>query len=112
MPVQQGHWEFNASISLGLWVKRSGVWTRVDGATASAYQYGVAGSQTASWYYTGTHQLGTGIEAFGVTMDGTDQQSAVVSDISEVRWNGTGAGSGTRTALPSGSSTTVTVRPK
>lgn len=112
MPIQQGHWEFSGNATIGLWVRRGGVWARVGQADASAFQYGVQGYNTVGWYYAGTHQLGTGIEAFGITMDGTDQQACVVDDLQEVTWNGSGGGGGQRTALPNGSTTTVTVRPK
>lgn len=113
MAAPRGYWEFNHNVTLGIWVRKSGAWTKVTQVYASAYQSGGSGgTRTVGYSYSGTIQLGTGIEAFGVTVDSTSGSSASVDDLAQVNWTAQGSSGGTSSALYSGSTTTITVRPK
>jgi len=112
MALPNGHYEFSASVTLGIWVRRSGAWQKVTQVYAYAYSSGQSGTVTAYWYFNQSLNLGTGIEAFGVTLDATDGTSAVVNSISSIQWTAQGSSGGASSALPGGLKTTVTVRPK
>lgn len=118
MALPNGHWEFGMGVLLGIWVRRSGAWTKVTQVPAYASDYGGSGGQrTVRWYYNGTLNLGTGIEAFGVTLDGYDNQgssgwAALVDDLTSVKWTVQPSTGTVSSAIPNGLKTTVTVRPK
>ena len=106
-------YEFNQSVTLGVWVRRSGAWQKA--AQVVAYSYNpntTQGQKTMGWTFNQSIQLGTGIEAFGISLDSTDGTSATLDDINSISWTAGGAPSGERTALPNGATTTITVRPR
>jgi hypothetical protein len=117
MALPNGHYEFSADITLGIWVVRNGAWQKVTQVTAYAYSSGQSGNVTINWYFNGSVNLGTGITAFGVTVDSYTGQgqtgwSAVVSAITGIQWTAQGSSGGASSALPGGLKTSVTVRPK
>ena len=105
-------------VTLGIWVLRNGAWQKVTQVPGYAYEYGGTGTQrTVRWYYSGTLSLGSGITAFGVTLDAYDNQGysgwgAVVDDLTSVAWTAQPSTATATSALPGGLKTTVTVRPK
>lgn len=114
MALPSGTYELNVYVTFGVWVRRAGAWQKVTQVSGSFYgMYNNANNQTYYANFDGSVQLGTGIEAFGVTVDSVDGGNAPTSiDFTRVQWTAQGAAAGTRTALPNGSTTTVTVRPK
>ena len=110
-------WKFEHSVVLGIWVMRSGAWQKVTQVQGICnVQESSGGVKTRAYTYSGTLQLGAGIQSFGVTIDSVDSgavgSSATLDDIVSIKWTAQGAGTGVRTALPNGVSTTITVRPR
>jgi len=106
-------YESNVNVTLGVWVRKSGSWVKITQVSTSFYgSYSTAGSKAYTVSYNGNVQLGNGIEAFGVTIDAVDGGTATGITLNQVSWTAQGASSSTRSALPNGATTTVTIRPK
>ncbi len=102
-----------AIVYVGIWAKKSGVWQLV--STDYVYVKGGTGEATtySSFSVNKSFQLGSGIEAFGLTIEGVEGGfNPGLSDFVSVAWTAPGAASSTRTATPSGRSGKVTVRPQ
>lgn len=100
------------SVTLGIWAKKAGVWTRMSTAVINLYQeYSTGGSRTLTWNYNGSFDLGTGVDAVGITVESTTGSSAVVSDFTSLTWTSQ-TSSSTRSATPNGESSVVTIRPQ
>lgn len=99
------------SVSVGLWAKIAGAWTRKATRTQFIDQGTPGGGQqTVNWLYSGAVDLGPNIQAFGVTVESHTGTSAAVTDLASVSWTATTT-SGERSATPSGQTTTAVVTP-
>ena len=113
MALPNGTYVASVSITLGVWVRRSGAWQRLTQVYAQFDgEKSNGGSAAYSAYYDGSLALGGGIEAFGVTVDGVSGGSNTVAHLTRVAWTSQGSAGGTRSALPNGTTTTITVRPR
>lgn len=99
-------------VNVGIWVKKAGAWSKATTVQVAAEGDGFGPPSAVAWSVTGTFQLGTGVQAFGVTVESVeyDTNTASVTDLQSVSWTATSV-SGTRTATPSGQISKVTVRP-
>ena len=118
--------DYGGSVTVGLYVKRSGVWTRVGGQSVSiqtsAFRASAPYQATISKSVTTTINLGADpIEAFGVAYEsaavqtssgsGTAPATGSVYSFPKVDWS-TSSSSTTRSATSSGTPVPITVRPK
>lgn len=102
----------SGSVTLGLWAKVAGTWIKKAERVVDIYAVvGGAGSQSTSFDVTFDQDLGTGVQAFGVTVESTTGTGAALTDFVSVVWTATSA-TGDRSATPSGQLSTVTVRPQ
>ncbi|MDO1559832.1 hypothetical protein Q0812_10380 [Brevundimonas sp. 2R-24] len=112
--------EYSGSVTFSVWVKVGGVWSQVgtitaqiDGLTFGTGNMGSTVSATENFTVSETMTLPSNIQAFGVSYASrSGGSSASLTDFNSVAWTSPGSGSGTRTATPSGQTTTVTVRPR
>jgi len=101
----------SGTVTLGIWSKKSAVWTQITEKVVTIYaRYATAGSKTYNWDVTYDIDLGTGVQAFGVTVNATTGSGAALSDFVSAAWAAIAA-SGERSATPSGQLSSVIVRP-
>jgi hypothetical protein len=102
----------SGNVEIGIWAKKSGTWQLVTTYPGWVYDgnIGSVGPHTVAGSVTGAFDLGPGVEAFGITMEGHDGTAASVTDLGSVSWTATAA-SGERSATPSGQSSTAVVTP-
>jgi hypothetical protein len=107
-----GSWEYNGTVTVGIWAKKAGVWQKIMQDNVSVSQ-GTTGSNTATlnWFEDIVVQMGSGVQAVGLTIDGYSGTAAALSAFSHLIWQAQGAGSGERSATPASQKSTVTVRP-
>jgi hypothetical protein len=102
----------SGTVVLGIWAKKAGVWVKITTQSVELYEsVAGAGSYTVNWDVTYDVDLGTAVQAFGVTVDSYDGTAAALTDFVSVAWTGTSA-TGDRSATPSSQNSTVTVRPQ
>ncbi len=107
------YYESNVFVTLGIWVRRSGAWQKVTSVYTSYYNNkSTADSSNYSARFNGSVQLGGGIEAFGVTIDGVDGGTADDLTFNGVSWTAQGSSGSPSSALADGATTTITVMPK
>lgn len=112
LPPDYYNWYVQGSVTLGIWAKRAGSWVFIGYDYVSVQQnVGDSGEQTVSWYWSGSYDLGPGVQAFGVTVEGFDGTNATVADLVSASWTAT-ASSGERSATPSGQLSSVVVIPR
>ena len=118
MPTRNptGTYSLFSSAEVGIYAKKSGVWTRVTTRTVSvAGTYTDGSPKTLTWYIDEPVQLGSGVQAFGAsieTVNGYSNTSAIVNKLALVSWQAIGSSGGVTSATPDGQTTTVTVRPQ
>lgn len=102
----------SGSVTLGLWSKVGGTWIKRADRVVDLYSsVGGSGSQSMNWDITFDVDLGTAVQAFGVTIESYTGTGAALTDFVSVAWTGTAA-TGDRSAAPSSQLSTVTVRPQ
>lgn len=106
------NWYVNGNLSVGIWAKKSGAWQKITNRIVFVYQ-SVPGSglRTVNWFLNDIFDLGTGVQAFGVTIESYSGNAAAVTDLASVSWTAQSA-SGERSATPSDQSTTAVVSPQ
>lgn len=109
MPYYAG----TATVTIGLWAKKSGAWVKVGTTTKNVQGTdGVASSAGQAFSKTISVACGTGIEAFGITIDSVDNgTSGALTAFTSVTWVKTTT-SGVRSATPSSQKGRITVRPQ
>lgn len=112
-PEFQSYISGYGTVYVDIWVKKAGVWLKAAYASVFVEGNGSGVSSTSNWYLNETYQLGTGVQAFGVSVNSFDgsTSAASVQDLQSVMWTTTSV-SGSRTATPSGQLGKVTVRPQ
>jgi hypothetical protein len=106
---------YNDTIELDVFKRVGGVWSQVGSVSLNMYGtvYGGYGQPTISG--TESFNMGAGVTQIGVRVGSggyiTGSQ-AFIDSIDSVKWTQAGSASGTRSATPSGQTTTMTVRPK
>lgn len=107
------NWYVNGSVTVGIWAKVGGVWSKK--ATRSQFIYQTvpgSGQRTVNWSINSAVDLGvTGVQAFGVTIESHSGTAAALTDLASVSWTAQTA-SGERSATPSGQSSTAVVSPQ
>lgn len=105
----------NGSVTVGIWAKKAGVWQLITYDYVYINEYlgygGGPGTATTTWYLNGSYDLGPGVQAVGVTVEGYDGIGADVQDFTSLQF-ATQASSSERSAAPSGQVTNVTVFPQ
>jgi len=111
--------EVYATIYLAIYVMKAGVWTLVASPTAevmarpSDYGGGFKGAVTEYWNFTEVIQAGAGVTDIAVVRTGSNNgRTGAVTNVGPFSWQSQGAGSGVRSATPSGQKTRITVRPQ
>jgi hypothetical protein len=100
------------SVTLGIWAKKAGAWAKVAERRIEIYQeVGGAGNQAVNFDVNYDVDMGTAVQAFGVTVEAYEGVGATLTDFVSAVWTGTAA-SGERSATPNGQFSTVTVRPQ
>jgi len=106
-----------SSADIGIYAKKNGVWTKM--TTKTVYCSGFASSTarvTMNWTVDGeSFQLGTGVQAVGLTVDGVFGYAnpvAVIQRFYEMSYYVTPTSGGVVSATPDGQKTTVTIRPQ
>jgi hypothetical protein len=119
MPINggaNGQYYFGATAAVGIYAKKSGVWTRVmtHYVTETATYYS-SERFTIAWIFSETVQMGTGIQAFGVAIEsvtGYSNPTALIQSLSSVSWQAISNQGGESSATPDGQTTSVTVTPQ
>lgn len=99
----------DAYVTLGIWAKKGGNWSKI--TNVDVYVSGqVSGAGYQSLYYNQTFavDLGPGVQAFGVTVEGGD---GTLADFVAAQWTSQQA-SGERSATPNGQQSTIQVVPQ
>jgi hypothetical protein len=113
MAIPQGsYYAYEATIQVGIWVMKGGAWQRV--AIEPVYVFfadTTAGTRTYGWNLDGTYQLGSGVQRFGLSIEGTTGTAAAITSFTNAMWQAQGSTGGQSSATPSGQKSTVTVRP-
>lgn len=105
-------YNYDNQVRLAVWAKKNGVFSRVDTITvAHSAQTNNGGVQTLGWSATRGANLGPIVETIGLSIDSSDNGTAVLNTFNLAQWTSMSAGSGERSATPSGQTTTVTVQP-
>ncbi len=107
-------YNYEGSVTIGVWVKRSAGWQKV--ATrytgVGPYTYSTGGSRTFNYTGSGSVNLGSDVQKVGLTVEGTSVgTSATVTDFTKLEWQAAGTAAGDRSATPNGQKSTVTVSP-
>jgi len=106
---------YDGYLIIGIFVRKSGVWSQVGTMTVSGNVAGGSGVSSYSYSEVGTFQLGDGVDAFGaskLSISGSATAVSSVTDLFSVSWTAAGSASGTRTALASGAKASVTIIPR
>lgn len=109
-----GSWSYEGSVTVGVWAKKGGVWQKI--AQDYVYVYGgdgypTGGAKPFSWSWDNTYQMGSGVQAVGLTIDSYSGSAAAITAFSHTLFQAQGAAGGDRSATPGGQKSTVTVRP-
>lgn len=100
------------SVTLGIWAKKAGAWAKLAERRIEIYQQvGGSGNQAINFDVTYDVDLGTAVQAVGVTVEAYEGVGAALTDFVSMTWTGTAA-TGERSATPNGQFSTVTVRPQ
>ncbi|WP_433956301.1 hypothetical protein [Brevundimonas bullata] len=121
IPPRTDWGDFVGSVTVGIFARQGGVWTRVGGMTASwetqesnpgftpIYGY-------AYWSASDVFQMGEGIEAFGASVESSTGPGAgklvTLGGIGPINWNSAGTAAGIRSALAPGTKTTIDITPQ
>lgn len=105
-------WQVNGTVLVGIWAKKGGVWSLITTSTISIYQsFSTSGAKTIDWTLAKDFDLGTAVQAVGVTIESQTGTSAALTDFVSLSWQSKTT-SGTRTATPGGELSVATVRPQ
>lgn len=108
-------------VTLGLYAKKAGVWSRVGALTANWYTTvsnpsSVNVSETVYWGVTDTVQMGQGIEAFGASVETSNGPFAgrvlTFDSLGPITWSAPGTASSVKSALASGAKTSIKITPQ
>lgn len=107
---------FGGSITIGIWAKKAGVWQKItqDEVYVSSSQNQTVGTsqiQTFNWNCDNTYQMGTGVQALGITIDAFTGNAAALAAFSDAIFQTQATASSDRSATPAGQKSTVTVNP-
>lgn len=104
---------YNGIVTLGIWAKKSGVWSKATEAQVEVTEtHSAGGSRTIAFDRSFRVNLGSAVQAIGVTVESSNGVSATVDDIREVSWTAQPTGGGVRTASPNGEKCQVKVSPQ
>lgn len=113
--------DYEGSVTVGVFVRKSGVWSRVGALTASWYTTAdnpssVNRVEIVPWMVTDTVQMGDSIEAFGATIESSSGpfagRSVGLHSLGPIDWSSQGSASGTKSALASGAKTSIKITPQ
>lgn len=113
--------DYEGSVTVGLFVRKAGVWSRVGALTASWYTNtdnpsSVNRVEIVPWTVTDTVQMGDSIEAFGATIESSSGpfagRSVGLLSLGPIDWSSQGSASGTKSALASGAKTSIKITPQ
>ena len=105
-------WAITGTLTLGIYAKKAGVWVKITERTVTFYdEPGAGGSYTRTFDATYDIDMGTGVQAFGFSIEEHTGTAAALTDFVSAIWTGMSS-SGDRSATPSGQSSTITVRPQ
>lgn len=103
---------YDNNITVGIWAKKSGVWTLMQDyvLAISNGPYTTGGPRTFTFSGDASFQLGSSVQAFGLTIEGVTLGTATLTGFTHAKWQAQSA-SGTRTATPNSELSIITVRP-
>jgi hypothetical protein len=104
---------YENTITVAVYALKSGAWTfvgrySVDARLAPTTAGGV---KSFPWNFSANVQLGSGVQAIGITYETALLGTATLETFSHVIWQAPASAQTTRSATPNGERTTVTVRP-
>ncbi len=114
MPIGNKTYYYENYVTVGIWSKKSGTWSKVSDYVV--YTYGGAylnsgGNRTYSASVVDANfNLGSGVTDWGLTIEAADYGTATLTAFNNLKYSISGS-SGDTSALASGAVTTVTVRP-
>ena len=109
----------NGEITIGIWVKRGGVWT--EATTRTIFMFGNFGEMTSNkaWAITNEsfnlgYQSASILQAVGVSVKSTigDMSNPSLTSFTKLAWTSPGTASGERSATPDNQTIKCTVRPE
>jgi hypothetical protein len=104
---------YDTTVTFSIWAKKNGTWTKVQTYTRSQNlgSSGTGGSKTFAMSVADTFQLGSGVQAFGVTIDSVVSGTAALTSFPTASWQAQGTSGGSSSATPNNQTSNVTVRP-
>lgn len=113
--------DYEGAVTVGLFVKKAGVWSRAGALLATWYvntdnPSSVNRIEVVEWWVSDTIQMGDGIEAFGATIEGSSGplpgKSVGLGSLGPIEWTSQGSASGTKSALAPGTKTSIKITPQ
>lgn len=97
-----------------IWAMKNNVWAKVMTYPASVYQsgYSTAGERSFPVEVHDSFQLGSGVQASGVSFNSTSSGTGSVTYFNRMFWQALASSGTSRSATPGGELTTITVRPR
>ena len=114
MPLPPGTYTYEGTVTVRIYAKKADVWQTVADQVVSIYSqeyYSDGGLRNFAWSWDGTYQMGTGVQAIGLSIVDFSGASAAIQAFTNVMFQAQAAGAGERSATPAGQKSTVTVRP-
>lgn len=113
MAIPNATYYYDAYVTYGIWAKKNGTWTKVQSYTRAETlgSYGNGGQRTFNLSVNDTFQLGSGVQAFGITIDAVQSGSATLTSFPTAAWQSQGTSGGSSSATPNSQTSNVTVRP-
>lgn len=113
MAIPNATYYYDAYVTYGIWAKKNGTWTKVQSYTRAETlgSYGNGGPRTFNLSVADNFQLGSGVQAFGITIDAVASGSASLISFSKAAWQSQGSAGGSSSATPNNQTSNVTVRP-
>lgn len=104
---------YSGQVSIGVWAKKSGVWSKITEVAATVYSEESTGGQRIFYFdMTSSVDLGPNVEAVGLTVESHNGADAGLTDFVSLTWSSTSI-SGERSATPNaGQKSTVVVIPQ
>ncbi len=114
MPPPPGTFYYEGSVTVGVWAQKAGTWQKVADQVIAIYDpgpYSQGFGRNFTWSWDGTYQMGTGVQAIGLTIENYSGSAAALSAFSHALFQAQASAGGDRSATPSGQKSIVTVRP-
>jgi hypothetical protein len=114
MPRSVLYYNMDATATIGIYAKKSGVWQKITSANVAVHgTSSTGGVETIPWTIDQSFQMGNNIQMFGAAVEdfnGYYNTACTITNISSVSWQAQGS-TGTASATPNGEKSKLIVIP-